>query len=96
VVVRPRDLIRMEASSHERPTQVLVVDDEAQIVSLICEGLTIVEMVAMPATSVADAVRLLDRMVFDVVITDLRLPARTAVASWPMRAATPPAPRSSS
>lgn len=74
MVARPRDLIRMETPSHERPTQVLVVDDEAQIVSLICEGLTIVEMVAIPATSVADAVRLLDRMVFDVVITDLRLP----------------------
>lgn len=80
---RPRDTIAMAGPAHSRPTQVLVVDDEPQIVTLICEGLSLFEMDPTPAGTVVEAIRKLDRTAYDVVVTDLRLPGedgRTVLA----------------
>jgi len=73
-IARPRDLVQMDIPTLTRPVSVLVVDDEAHVVELICEALRMADITSVPAYSAAEAMRHLDRTSFDVVLTDLRMP----------------------
>jgi len=61
------------------PPAILVVDDDEAIFSLICEGLAELEYHCDFASSSDDAVTMLRRRSFDLVLLDIRLPGRSGM-----------------
>ena len=59
--------------SDERPTRVLVIDDEVDHAEVMCESLDRLGFECDQGHSLADARRLLKRKLYDVVVTDLRM-----------------------
>jgi len=54
--------------------RVLVVDDEPDLLELLELTLSRMGLDAIPATSVGEAIRLLEKEPFDLCLTDMRLP----------------------
>jgi PAS domain S-box-containing protein len=63
-----------EARDADRPLRTLVIDDEEDVADLLAEILELAGYEVMAAGSGAEALRLIEREDFDVVLSDVRMP----------------------
>ena len=71
-------------------TRILVVDDDVAMCQLIADQLSDVDYEPVPAVSVCEAVRLMERAHFGLVLSDVQMPSkdgfellRVIRAKWP-------------
>jgi signal transduction histidine kinase len=81
-------------TTRNRSRKLLVVDDEADVRDTLCDMLSIAHHEVRSSASGAEALEILARERFDLVISDLRMPGmdgvalyREIIARWPDRAA---------
>ena len=55
-------------------SKVLVIDDERSIAELLCQALTLVGYNVTTASGGAEGIEIFDKDLFDLVITDIRMP----------------------
>lgn len=73
-VMTARDLARIRLNAQGRRLLALVVDDEVETAEILADALTLGGFHTSCAHNMAQAIGLIDKIAFDVVVTDLRMP----------------------
>jgi len=73
-VMTTRDLARARLSARGGQLLALVVDDEVETAGIIVDALTLAGFSTSSCHNLAQAIGLVDKVAFDVVVTDLRMP----------------------